>query len=235
MFARTKIWTCCTVLGCLTLAACSMNLRPEPVQTADFSGVWVRDTARSDDVAAKLKAAFKAAADKQAKKRRGRRGGPGPEGEGPYGLPSDAGNGPPGQGSNQGPNPGPGQGGQPSWWQREQSRQEEEFINAVNPPAQLRITQTAGRVELVSTAGGARRTFDPERPSSLITIYATLRIESGWQGNVFVVHSQDSSAKMEITERYSLTPSGDLQEQILLDMPEAKKQNYRVLFKRAQG
>jgi hypothetical protein len=56
-----------------------------------------------------------------------------------------------------------------------------------------------------------------------VTHYATLRIESGWQANVFVIHSKDSEQHIDIVERYQR--QGDrLHMQVQMSIPDAKDQ-----------
>lgn len=219
MLAKLSLFATFAVL---ILTGCSPNLRPTPASTAavSFAGTWTLDKARSDRVDEELGLTLRAANEKQAKKAKSRRM-PGPEfGDFPESSPpqGDQAAGPPYE----------------PWWLREQKRLEEELVAAIKPPESLRIVQTQGRVEIISMAGGAWRVFDPARSSTLVTDYATLRIESGWQGNVFVVWSSDGAAKLSITERYSLDSKGDLDERLVIEVPNAKTQNYHVIYKRAE-
>lgn len=202
----------------LMLAACSPNLRPSPGTAAiDLTGTWQLDRVRSDRVDEELRLTLNAVRERQMKRFRSRTAGPGFDNlllEGPM------------------PN---GEGGSPAepWWMREQKRLEEDLISAIKPPESLRIVQTQGRVEMLATSGGARRVFESARPSTLVTGYATLRLESGWERNVFTVTSTDAAAKLRIVERYEFDAVGDLHERLEIEMPGAKTQRYHVIYRRA--
>lgn len=201
----------------LMLAACSPNLRPSPGTAGiDLTGTWQLDRARSDRVDEELRLTLNAVRERQMKKFRSRPASPDFDGllEGP--APD-------------------GQGGSPPepWWAREQKRLEEDLISAIKPLELLRIVQAQSRVEMISTAGGARRVFEPARPSTLVTGYATLRLESGWERNIFVVTSTDAAAKLRIVERYEFDAAGDLHERLEIEMPGAKTQRYHVIYRRA--
>lgn len=207
------------------VAACSSNLElmPATAGKSHFSGVWALDASRSDAVEKTLREALLAAdAEEAAKRRRIRR-------QDPYGLPDpeDSDSGPPvmGRADDNKPRPQP-------WWRRDQQRREDDFIRFVSPSTQLRIEESNGRVEIVSPAGGAKRSFAPGDPSTLVTGFATFRIRSGWEGNTFVVESRDSDADLEVVERYSLTSQGELQELLTVELPLIKTQTFRSIYKR---
>lgn len=207
------------------VAACSSNLElmPATAGKTNFSGSWALDSSRSEAVEKMLRDALLAAdAEEAAKRRHIRR-------QDPYGLPDpeDMDDGPPAMGPADEARPRP----QP-WWRRDQQRREDDFIRFISPQKQLHFEESGGRVEIVSPGGGAKRSFEPGNPSALVTGFATFRIRSGWEGNTFVVESRDSDAKVEVIERYSLTPQGELQQLLTVDLPLIKTQTFRSLYKR---
>jgi hypothetical protein len=112
----------------------------------------------------------------------------------------------------------------PKWEAREQDEQQEALLNALLPNDKLQIVQSANRIELIPQPG-ARRRFDKAETSTLVTHFASLRIESGWQSNVFVVHSRDSQQGINIVERYQRL--GDrLRLQVQFSIPDAKEQSF---------
>lgn len=109
-----------------------------------------------------------------------------------------------------------------NWQAREQRAQTEALLNAVLPARQLQISQTAQRIEMIP-AGSAHRNFDRGVSSTLVSNYASLRIESGWQANVFVVHSRDTEQGINIVERY-WRQGESLQVQVQVQLPDAAEQ-----------
>lgn len=217
MFAKFSLCATFAVL----LTACAPNLRPAPQSAAgvNLAGAWTLDKARSDRVDEELRLALNSASEKEMKRVRSRRA-PGMDLDGFPQGPSQEGE------RAAGPPPEP-------WWLREQKRLQEELIAAIKPPDSLRIVQAQGRVEMISLAGGAWRVFDPVRSSTLVTGYATLHIQSGWQGDAFVVQSADTAAKLKIIERYTLDAKGDLDQRLTFEMPDVKTQQYHVIYQRA--
>jgi|GEM_PF-2947573 len=120
----------------------------------------------------------------------------------------------------------------PKWEAREQAEQRDSLINAVLPSDKLQITQTAERIEFIPSLA-ARRRFDKAVTSTLVTSYASLRVESGWQGDEFVVHSRDAQQHIDIVERYQRF--GDrLHMQVQLSIPDAKDQLFVADYVAAQ-
>ena len=205
------------------LTACSIKLQLEPtgVRAANFAGTWKLSSSQSDNVEAGMRRAFETM---EAKARRSDRRNEPMQGGGPRapGVPG------PEEGSSDGQAP-----LMQSWWLKEQRREEDSFIRDIMPPAELRIVQSPGRMELAPVKGGAKRSFEPGMPSTLVTEYASMRIQSGWEGGTFVVHCADSAAKLTTIERYSLTGDDELTEQLIIELPQMKAQTYRVVYRRA--
>jgi hypothetical protein len=109
-----------------------------------------------------------------------------------------------------------------SWEMREQREQQQALLNMVVPGATLRIAHTASFVEFTPDSS-ARRRFAGNSGSTLVTSFATLRVESGWQANAFVVHSRDSDSRLDIVERYQ-RQGNQLNVQVQLKMPDVAEQ-----------
>lgn len=197
-------------------SACSMNLRPEPVgRGQSIAGQWQLLPPQREALANTLRTAMTQAQAKQEKRDRRRAPQQGPDGIGTQDgdmAPRDAAGtelqGPPGRRNN--------------WEAREQLEQQEALLNAVLPSNQLQINQSALRVELIPDVG-ARRRFDMGTNSTLVSNYATLHIESGWQDDVFVIHSKDSAQNIDIIERYQ-RQGNNLHLQVHLSLPDIKDQ-----------
>ncbi len=201
----------------LSCAACGMNLRSEPEgRGPGLAGQWQLLTQR-DALAVPVRTAMEQAQAKQEKRYRrhlppvASAGEPVSTDEIPppdgYGVPVTS----PGAPASRN-----------AWWVRELREHQEALLNAVLPSNSLRIGQSARRIELIPDVGAARR-FDMGVSSTLVRSFATLRIESGWQGEVFVVHSRDAEQGIDIVERYRRQGT-HLHMQVQLKMPDAQEQ-----------
>jgi len=207
----------CPVLIVLGCGACSMPLRPAPESPTDLSGQWQLPAAQRDAIMVSLHEELDQARTKLIQKElKSRSRYCGPDGnvtsvvdnasssESAQTCPSAAIN---------------------NWQKRDQQRQQEELLNAVVPVMKLRIVHTSNRIELLPDSSAPRR-FETGMSSLLVTSYATMKVESGWQGNVFVVHSEDSAQGLNIIERYQREAPDRLSVQVQLDIPDMK---HRVL------
>jgi hypothetical protein len=199
----------------LSVAGCGMSLRPEPTgMEASLAGQWQLQSPQRATLADNMRAVMEQARAKQDKRdRQDSRRRPEPDiNFSPPDTEADMPDHPP---SGHGPR-------RPKWEAREQVEQQEALLNAVLPSDKLQIVQSATRTEFIPSLGGRRR-FDKGVESTLVTHYATLRIESGWQTNVFVVHSKDAAQRIDIVERYQRL--GDrLHMQVQMSIPDAKDQ-----------
>lgn len=221
----------CLALGVIVCAACSMNLRPQPEASGQsIAGQWQLQSPSRDALAGYLRAVMDQARAKEEQRERRRypRSIP-PEEEGatPDTTPLPAAE------ASQ-----PGAGPQSpfrrnNWEAREQREQQEALLNAVLPSKKLQISQVSNRVEILPD-GVARRRFDMGVSSTLVSSYATFRIESGWQANVFVVHSRDREQGIDIVERYQRVGSNALHMQVQLSLPNAKDQIFDADYVLAQ-
>lgn len=211
-------WRLGVLVLLLLLAGCGMRLRPEPVGVSStLAGHWHLQTPQREALANELRHVMQQAYDKQEKRdrdevRRRRE----PEisfTPPPADVDSTAAGAPAGPEKRR-----------VNWETREQRQQQDALLNAVLPGETLQIVQSATRVEFLPANTGRRR-FDMGVTSTLVTQYATLRVESGWQGNEFVVHSRDSEQKITIVERYRR--QGDhLRMQVQMSIPDAKDQMF---------
>lgn len=208
-------------LFALACSACSMNLRPEPeVRGQSIAGQWQLQTPPREVLASTLSAVMEQARAKQEKRDRRRY---------PRGMPPEAdatdleGAAAPQAGGPQGETGADQPFRRNNWEAREQREQQDALLNVVLPSNKLLITQSAGRIEMLPDSGGRRR-FDMGISSTLVKSYATFRIESGWQANVFVVHSKDSEQGIDIVERYQRVGDNGLHLQVQVNLPDAKEQ-----------
>ena len=207
----------CPVLIVLACGACSMPLRLVPESPTDLNGQWQLPAGQRDAIMVSLHEELDQAHTRLMQKElkgRGRYCGPdssiasagdnAPSSVSAQSCPSAAIN---------------------NWQERDQQRQQEELLNAVVPGMKLRIVHTSNRIELLPDSSAPRR-FETGMSSLLVTNYATMKVESGWQGNVFVVHSEDSAQGLNIIERYQREAPDKLSVQVQLDIPDL---NHRVL------
>jgi hypothetical protein len=200
----------------LSAAGCGMQLRPEPVNgaTSSIAGQWQLQSPSRTALADSMRAVMARAQAKQDKRdRQDMRRRPEPEMDfSPPASEPDADNRPP-----------PGHDPHyPRWEARERREQQEALLNAILPSDKLQIVQSLNRIEFVPYMSGRRR-FDKAVPSILVTQFANFKIESGWQANVFVVHSRDAEQRIDIVERYQRV--GDrLHMQVEFSIPDAKDQ-----------
>ncbi len=205
------------VLIVLACGACSMPLRPAPENPTDLNGQWQLPAAQRDAIMVSLHEELDQAHTRLIQKElksRSRYCGPdrsiasagdnASSSVSAQSCPSTAIN---------------------NWQERDQQRQQEELLNAVVPVMKLRIVHTSNRIELLPDSSAPRR-FETGMSSLLVTSYATMKVESGWQGNVFVVHSEDSAQGLNIIERYQREAPDRLSVQVQLDIPDMK---HRVL------
>jgi hypothetical protein len=206
----------CLALGAVICAACSMNLRPQPETSGQsIAGQWQLQSPSREALAGYLRAVMDQAHAKQEQRERRRY----PRSIPPEAIPL------PDDAASQ-----PGAGPQSpfrrnNWEEREQREQQEALLTAVLPSKKLQISQGSSRVEIMPD-GVARRRFDMGVSSTLVSGYATFQIESGWQANVFVVHSRDRERGIDIVERYRRVGSNALHLQVQLSLPEAKEQTF---------
>jgi hypothetical protein len=215
----------------LVIAACGMNLREAPVnQNLLIEGRWQLQNPDSTAWATSLRAVMDQAQAKQDKRFRKHMQATGEledEEEGRNGIrvmaptPDSADN---DKGSaTHGPRD-----RRNSWQAREQRARQEALLKAVLPSKQLQISQSSSRIEFIPD-NGVHRSFDMGETSTLVSSYATFKIESGWQKNVFVVHSRDAEQGINIIERYQR--QGDvLALQVQLSLPDAKDQLFSASY-----
>ena len=201
----------------LSGVGCGMHLRSElPGSTIGLAGQW-RLTTQREVLADQLHTAIEQAQAKEMKRYRSRR----PEG---------AANGEPVSNDDILPpepsrEPGMTPPKRDNWVMRDLRERTDGLINAVLPSRVLRIVQAPRRVEMFGDAGPARR-FDAGVGSTLVTGFATLRIESGWQGSEFVVHSRDAEQGLDIVERYRRLDGTHLQMQVRLKQRDVPTQQF---------
>jgi hypothetical protein len=208
-------------------AGCGMHLRPEPVGIeSNIAGHWQLQTPQRAVLVNGLRTVMEQARAKQdMRERLDARHRPEPEVRlTPPDADADADTSDPAH---------PGRGPRHNDWEaREHIEQQEALLNAVLPSDELQVVQSATQIELIPSTGGRRR-FDMGVTSTLVTHYATLHVESGWQANVFVVHSRDSEQKINIVERYQRL--GDrLHMQVQMSIPDAKDQLFTADYVHAQ-
>lgn len=212
---RSRVLASAMLVLTLMCAACSMQLRTEPNGSeTSIAGRWRLHTPQRDTLVASLRTVMEQVRDKQEQRdRRDARRRP---------LP-DIDLSPPDTGRDASTPGEPGHGHRRIAWElREQIEQQEALLNAVLPSDELQIMHSAARIEFLPSVGGRRR-FDRGVGSTLVTSYGTFRVESGWQADVFVVHSRDPEQKIDIVERYQRMGE-QLRMQVQLNIPDAREQ-----------
>lgn len=219
------------MLSVLFCTGCSMNLRPDPLtQESGIAGRWQLVTPERESLASQLRTVLEQANAKQEQRNRRYASRTPPEILQPDAADDKpAPDGAAGQSAHADAVRSPGF-RRSKWEIREQREQEEALLNAVLPSRQLQITQSASGIELIPDLG-ARRHFDRGIDSTLVSNYATLRIESGWQNNEFVVHSRDVEQGLEIVERYQRQGYDHLHMQVQLSLKDAKNQIFSAEYR----
>ncbi len=212
-------WGQCVFVITLALicSACGMNLRSAPAsQLADLNGQWRLVEPQRSALMSQLTNQFEQARNEQMQlqqKARARRRGV----EGDTSFEADPGAMP------------SAPGGINNWFVRDQREQQQALLNDVLPAESLRIMQNARRVELLPQSIPLR-SFDIGGSSLRITRYAELRVESGWQGNMFVIHSRDKEQGIEIVERYQRVTAEQLTLQLEIGLPDLKRQMFSIRY-----
>jgi hypothetical protein len=220
------------MLYAIACASCSMNLRPQPETGGQsIAGKWQLQSPSREVLAGYLRAVMEQARAKEEQRERRRY---------PYSIPpEEAGSNPENTAPASSGGMSPSEGGirpmsrRNNWEVREQREQQEALLNAVLPSNSLQITQVSSRVEILPDVGGRRR-FEIGVNSTLVSSYADFQIESGWQANIFVVHSRDRERGINIVERYQRISSNALHMQVELSLPNAKDQTFAADYVLAQ-
>ena len=211
----------CPVLIVLACGACSMQLRPVPESPTDLSGQWQLPAAQRDAIMVSLHEKLDQARTKLMQRElKSRSRYCGPDGS----VASAGDNAPPSVSAQSCPSAVIN-----NWQVRDQQRQHEELLNTVVPGMKLRIVHTSNRIELLPDSSAPRR-FETGMNSLLVTSYATMKVESGWQGNVFVVHSEDVDQGLNIIERYQREAPDKLSVQVQLDIPDLNHKVFSVTY-----
>jgi hypothetical protein len=203
----------------LACNACGMNLRPQPVaQLTNLGGHWQLAVAEREALMTQLRTQMDQARTNQMRREQKRQ----------HGRPAEniilGVDGAPPSDDQQQP-----RGAINNWQAREQRELQTALVNAVAPSLLLQIQQTPTRIEMLRD-NSARRVFTGGVSSVLVTSYATLQMESGWQGNEFVVHSKDAEQDMEIVERYQRDAQDRLSLRLELAIPGLKDQTFSLHY-----
>ena len=199
----------------LVCAACAPALQPVPVHPRSLTGDWVADVARCNAVNDQLHAALDAAQRKELQgvtKHARRMQADSAAADGAHA----------GEGGHMGPY---------SWEMRDQKEQYQALFDEIHPVTEIQIVHQPGLIQF-SSPSLAQRNFEPGTSSTLVTTFAHLRIESGWQNDEFVVHSKDNKTDIEITERYRLQQDGSLLLSVILSVKYMETQQYTLVYHR---
>ncbi|MGD9841697.1 MAG: hypothetical protein AB7F79_08905 [Steroidobacteraceae bacterium] len=210
-----------TLVLALLCNACGMNLRPAPMgQAIDLSGQWQLAISERQSIMTQLHEQLQQIQAKQMRReqKRQRRAEPSANDMGdPEPMPSPA------------TDHQQRSGAINNWQQREQQELQTALLNAVVPSVLLKIVQTPTWIEMARD-NSARRFFEAGVNSALVSSYASLKVESGWQGNEFVVHSKDAAQGLDIVERYRRDTVDRLSLRLELEMPDLKSQVFSVNY-----
>lgn len=181
-----------SLLLSVLLAGCGPQLRPTPERTSlDLSGHWRLPDGEHEALTNRLRTVIEQSQHRddererrQMRRETGEQGGMPDQGEMP---PS-----PEGRAVMSGRN----------WMMRDRREQTDLLLATVVPVAVLHITQHALDDIQIQPEGGAVRRLDTRDGSTLVNKLATLRIQSGWQNDTFVVYARDATQGLQIVERY---------------------------------
>ena len=217
-------WGQCVFVITLALicSACGMNLRSAPAsQLADLNGQWRLVTPQRAALMSQLTNQFEQVRNEQMQRQQKARARRPVDVEGGASFDTAAGDTP------------SAPGGINNWFIRDQREQQQALLNDVLPAESLHIMQNARRVELLPQSIPLR-SFDIGGNSLRITRYAELRVESGWQGNMFVIHSRDKEQGIEIVERYQRVTAEQLTLQLEIGLPDLKRQVFLIRYELAK-
>jgi len=193
----------------LACVACAPVLQPTPVHPRSLAGEWIADTTRCNAISDQLHAALDNAQQKElrgATKRAARRfsddQGVADAHLGPY-----------------------------SWEVRDQHEQYQALLEDIRPVSELRVVQQQNMIQFMSP-NLAQRNFEAGASSTLVTTFAHLRVESGWQTDEFVVHSKDSKSDIELLERYRIQADGSLLLSVTVSCKYMETQQYTLIYHR---
>jgi hypothetical protein len=217
-------------LGCalaaLSLGGCGgPSFQRAPHASVDLGGHWILDPAASSDAAAMIAAALpkprtpsELARDNYNATMQGASGMPGGNGGQRNGR---------GDGSNLAPSPVPNL---PPSWGRNTAR---DFVTAFALPA-ARIEIAAQPTLVTLTQGDRRRTFEPgdEEPFSVTDRFGSRKVRAGWDGESFVVRSEDG-ARLRILEQFRRLPNDRLGTEIEFSARGIKSLKIRSVYRRA--
>ena len=217
-------------LGCalaaLSLGGCGgPSFQRAPHSSVDLGGHWVLDPAASSDAAAMIAAAL----PKPRKPSEIARDNYDPTMQGAGGRPGGNGgqrNSRNGE-SSLAPAPVPNL---PPAWGRNSAR---EFVTAFALPAD-RIDIAAQPSLVTLMQGDRRRTFEPgdEEPLSVTDRFGSRKVRSGWDGETFVVKSEDG-ARVRILEEFRRLPNDRLGSEIEFSARGIKSLKIRAVYRRA--
>lgn len=207
MFSRNSRIRLLVVALTIICGACGPSLQMEPTVPRSLAGNWKADAAQCEQIETQLHAALNQAQEKElreATKRAPKMFRP-VEGEaemrhGPY-----------------------------AWEVRDQNEAYQAIFDEVRPRQELRIAQSPGHFQF-SSPQVADRSYEPGNSSALITTFAHLKIESGWQQDVFMVHEKDGKNDVEITQRYRLQSDGTLRFELIVSLKYMQTQQFSIVY-----
>jgi hypothetical protein len=212
------------VAGLLWLSCCSMSPRMEATAppVINLSGQWRLERHESDDVRARLTPLI------EKKERRWRSlekrvteeafvAAPGAEAVPQYGAMDQS---------------------TMQWLRRERQQEAEALIAFIAPPTQLEISHSIreGQPAIIvkTDKGEGTRVLVPGQASSLFVGVGGFKLNSGWQGEKFIVDlSGSGDNSMHVVQYYTLFDAGkQLEMRMETRLPELGKQAFRFVYKR---
>jgi hypothetical protein len=221
---RMKALSMVAVGGLLCMSACSLSPRVDTVAplVIDLTGQWSLDRHASDDVRARLAPLI------EKKERRWRSLEKRMTEEAFVAAP----------GAEATPQDGATDQSTMQWLRRERQQEAEALIAFIAPPTQLDIRQAIreGRQEIsVKTdKGEGTRVLVPGQTSSLFVGVGGFKLNSGWQGEKFIVDLSGSGENsMHVVQYYTVFDAGKQMEMRMeTRLPEFGKQAFRFIYKR---
>ena len=196
----------------LTSAGCGPSLQQAPTVPRSLAGHWIADASACQEIDARLQAALNSAQEKEfsnARRRAIRHSDRDQLLSEPHGEPD-------------------------SWEVREQHEQYQALFEAIRPAAELEIAQEQGQIQF-SSNHAAKRTFEIGTNSVLVTTFAHLRIQSGWQNDEFVVYSKDGTSGIDVMERYRIRSDGSLLMAVTMSVKYMQTQQYTLVYHKSRA
>lgn len=210
------------MVGALGLLAGCSSLAPATSREtlARLSGAWVLDPGQSDDAGAKIAAALPRARPDPGREGHARDGGGSPP-AGAAGPPHGRDVAPPAEGRH-------------GRRQDEQAEVRREMESRLTPFSRLDVLADPGHFVVVG-GDASSRSFEPGETFVRADEFGASEVESGWQGQVYVIHEKPLDGQGDFTETFEVDAAGQLVCTRRINIPRGGKATVRSVYLRLPG